>query len=130
MVSILNDMFMNIYIYIYIYIYVYIKMFMIESMVTLCYKDKVKGKSTKVLETCMVHGKEIRFFYRGKGRIMHIAMHMKSMKRLPTQDVIYFIVQWYLKKMHDLLEVPFGASMIVRLFHQRFFHGPTMVNSG
>ena len=32
-----------IYIYIYIYIYVYMKMF--ESMVTLCYKDKVKGKS-------------------------------------------------------------------------------------
>ena len=36
MVSILNEMFMNIY---SMYIYVYIKMF--ESMVTLCYKDKV-----------------------------------------------------------------------------------------
>ena len=43
MVFILNEMFMNkyIYIYIYIYIYVYMKMFVIESMVTLCYKDKV-----------------------------------------------------------------------------------------
>ena len=38
------------------------KMFMIESMVTLCYKDNVKGKSTKVLYACMVHGKEIGFF--------------------------------------------------------------------
>ena len=37
------------YIYIYIYIYVFMKMFMIEFMVTLCYKDKVKGKSTKVI---------------------------------------------------------------------------------
>ena len=46
MVSILNEMFMNIY-SIYIYIYVYMKMF--ESMVTLCYKDKVKRKSAKVL---------------------------------------------------------------------------------
>ena len=26
---------------IYIYIYIYRKMFMIESMITLCYKDKV-----------------------------------------------------------------------------------------
>ena len=40
MVSILNEMFMNIC-FIYIYIYVYVKKFMIESMVTLCYKDKV-----------------------------------------------------------------------------------------
>ena len=38
MVSILNEMFMNIYT---ICIYVYMKMFMMESMVTLCYKDKV-----------------------------------------------------------------------------------------
>ena len=61
MVSILNEMFMNIYsIYIYIYIYVYMKIF--ESMATLCYKDKVKGKSTKVLYACMVHGKRIGFF--------------------------------------------------------------------
>ena len=53
MVSILKEMFMNIY---SIYIYVYMKMF--ESMVTLCYKDKVKGKSTNA---CMVHGKGIGF---------------------------------------------------------------------
>ena len=59
---------------------------------------------------------------------MHIAMHVKSTKRLPTHDVIYSIVQWYLKEMHDLSEVPFESSVIVRLFHRRFFHGPTMVN--
>ena len=60
--------------------------------------------------------------------MMHIAMHMKSKKRLPTHDVIYSIVPWYLKEMHDSEEVPFGPSMIVRLFHQRFFHGPMVVN--
>ena len=57
MVSMLYEMFMNIY---SIYIYVYMKRF--ESMVTLCYKDKVKGKSTKVLYACMVHGKGLGFF--------------------------------------------------------------------
>ena len=60
---------------------------------------------------------------------MHIAMHMKSTKRLPTHNVIYSIVQWYLKERHDLSEVPFLPSMIVRLFPQRFFHGPTVVNN-
>ena len=40
---------------------------------------------------------------------MHIAMHVKSMKSLPTHDVIYSIVQWYLKERHDLSEVPFWA---------------------
>ena len=61
--------------------------------------------------------------------MMHIAMHMKSTKRLPTHNVIYSIVQWYLKERHDLSEVSFRRSVIVRLFHRRFFHGPTMVNS-
>ena len=60
--------------------------------------------------------------------MMHIAMHMKSTKMLPTHDVIYSIVQWYLKERHDLSEVPFWLSVIVKLFHQRFFHGPTVVN--
>ena len=60
--------------------------------------------------------------------MMHIAMQVKSTKRLPTHDVIYSIVQWYLKEMHDLSEVPFGPSVIVRLFHRRFFHGSTVVN--
>ena len=41
--------------------------------------------------------------------MMHIVMHVKSTKRLPTHNVIYSIVQWYLKEMHDLLEVPFWA---------------------
>ena len=59
---------------------------------------------------------------------MHIVMHVKSTKRLPTYDVIYFIVPWYLKKMLNLSEVPFRSSVIVRLFHQRFFHRPTVVN--
>ena len=54
--------------------------------------------------------------------MMHIAMHVKSTKRLSTHNVIYFIVTWYLKKMHDLSEVPFRPSVIVRLFHWRFFH--------
>ena len=39
--------------------------------------------------------------------MMHISMHVKSMKRLPTHNVIYYIVQWYLKEMHDLSKVPF-----------------------
>ena len=60
---------------------------------------------------------------------MHITMHIKSTKRLPTHDVNYSIVPWYLKEMHDLEEVPFGPSIIVRLFHRRFFHGPMVVNS-
>ena len=41
--------------------------------------------------------------------MMHIDMHVKSMKSLPTHNVIYSIVQWYLKEMHDLSEVPFWA---------------------
>ena len=60
--------------------------------------------------------------------MMHIAMHVKSTKRLPTHYVIYSIVQWYLKERHDLSEVPFGPTVIVRLFHRRFFHGPMVVN--
>ena len=47
-------------------------------------------------------GKEYDFFYRGKGGVMHIAMHVKCTKRLP------FIVQWYLKERHDLSKVPVG----------------------
>ena len=68
-------------------------------------------------------------FFRGKGGVMHIAMHVKSTKRLPTHNVSYSIVKWYLKEMHDLSEVPFGPSVIVRPFLQRFFHGPMVVNS-
>ena len=60
--------------------------------------------------------------------MMHISMHVKSTKRLPTHDVIYFTVQWYLKERHDLSEVPFGPLVIVRLFHRRFFCGPMVVN--
>ena len=60
--------------------------------------------------------------------MMHIAMHVKSTKRLPMHNMIYSIVQWYLKERHDLSEVPFGSSVIVRLFHRRFFHGPTLVS--
>ena len=44
MVSILNEMFMNIY-YIYVCVCVYMKQ--LESMVTLCYKDKVKLGNAK-----------------------------------------------------------------------------------
>ena len=59
--------------------------------------------------------------------MMHIVMHVKSTKRLPTYDVIYSIVQWYLKKC-TIYGGSFGPSMIVRLFHWRFFHGPIVVN--
>ena len=72
-------------------------------------KIKFKGKSTKVLYACMVHGKRLGFFYKGKGRVMHIAMHVKSTKSLPTYNVIYSIVQWYLKERHALSKVPFWA---------------------
>ena len=68
------------------------------------------------------------FVYRRKGRMMHIAMHVKSTKRLPTHNVIYSILQRYLKERHDLSEVPFRPSVIVSLFPRRFFHGPTVVN--
>ena len=60
--------------------------------------------------------------------MMHIAMHVKSTKRLPTHNVIYSIVSWYLKERHNLSEVPFGPSLIIRLFHRRFFHDSTVVN--
>ena len=53
-------------------------------------------------------GKRYDFFFSGKGRVMHIAIHVKSMKRLPMHNVISSIVQWYLKERHDLSEVPFG----------------------
>ena len=59
--------------------------------------------------------------------MMHIVMHMKSTKSLPTHNVIYSIVQLYLKERHDLSEFPFGPSMIVRLFPRRFFYGLTVV---
>ena len=60
--------------------------------------------------------------------MMHIAMHVKSTKRLPTHNVIYSIVQWYLNEMHDLSEVPFEPSVIIKLFHRRSFLEPTVVN--
>ena len=41
--------------------------------------------------------------------MMHIVMHVKSTKKLPTHNAIYSIMQWYLKEMHDLSEVPFWA---------------------
>ena len=54
-------------------------------------------------------GKGYDFFYRGKGRVMHIAMDVTSTKSLPKHNVIYSIVQWYLKERPDLSEVPFWA---------------------
>ena len=57
----------------------------------------------------MIHVKGLEFFYRRKGRVMHISMHVKSTKSLPMHNVIYSIVQWYLKERHDLLEVPLWA---------------------
>ena len=60
--------------------------------------------------------------------MMHITMHVKSTKSLPTHNVIYSIVQWYIKERHDLLEVPFRPLVILRLFPRRFFHGLMAVN--
>ena len=71
MVSILYEMFMNIY---SIYIYVYMKL--VESMVTLCYKDKLKESRLKYFTRAWYMGKSEDFFYRGKGRVMHIAIHV------------------------------------------------------
>ena len=70
------------------------------------------------------------FFYRGKGRVMHIAMHVKSTKRLPTHNVIYSIVSWYLKERHDLSEVPFGLSMTVNCFIEGSFVGQRWLTVG
>ena len=61
--------------------------------------------------------------------MMQIAMQVKSTKMLPMHNVIYSIVPWYLEEIHDLSEVPFWSSVIVKLFHLRFFHRPTVVNS-
>ena len=41
--------------------------------------------------------------------MIHIAMDVKSTKRLSTHNVIYSTVQWYLKQRHNLAEVPFWA---------------------
>ena len=41
--------------------------------------------------------------------MMHIAMHVKNTKSLPTHNVIYFLVKWYLKERRDLSEVLFLA---------------------
>ena len=55
MVSILNEMFINKY-----SIYIFILKCLI-SWLPYVTKIKFKGKSTKVLYACMVHGKGIRF---------------------------------------------------------------------
>ena len=47
-----------------LYIHVYMKMF--ESWLPYVTKIKVKGKSTKVLYACMVHGKGLGFFLKGR----------------------------------------------------------------
>ena len=60
--------------------------------------------------------------------MMPIAMHMKSTKRLPTHNVIYSIVQWYLKERHDLSEVPFWVIGDRKIVSLEVFHGPTVVN--
>ena len=61
MVSILNEMFMNI-LYIYIYIYIYVYMIIrkcLNPWLLYVTKIKFKGKSTKELYACMVHRKGI-----------------------------------------------------------------------
>ena len=60
--------------------------------------------------------------------MMHTVMHVKSTKRLSTHNVIYSTVQWYLKKGTIYRRFLFRPSVIIRLFHRRFFHGPMVVN--
>ena len=60
--------------------------------------------------------------------MMHIVMHVKSTKRLPTRNVIYSIVQWYLKEMNDLSEVPFWAISDCKTVSSEVLHGLTVVN--
>ena len=45
-------------------------------------------------------------------------------KRLPTHNVIYFIVHGIKKNGTIYRRFLFGPSLIVRLFPRRFFHGP------
>ena len=50
----------------YIYIYIYVYMFIckcLNSWLPYVTKIKVKGKSIKVLYACMVHEKELGFFF-------------------------------------------------------------------
>ena len=72
-------------------------------------KIKLKESRLKYFTRAWYMEKGYDFFNRGKGRVMHISMHVKSTKRLPMHNVIYSIVQWYLKERHDLSEVPFWA---------------------
>ena len=58
----------------------------------------------------------------------HIAMYVKSTKSLPSHNVIYSIVQWYLKKMQNLSEVPFWTIGDRKTVPRRFFHGSMVVN--
>ena len=51
----------------------------------------------------------VRIFFKGKGRVMHTAIHVLSTKILPMHNMIYYIVQWHLKEWHDLSDVPFWA---------------------
>ena len=60
--------------------------------------------------------------------MMHIAMHVKSMKRLPTHNVIYSIVHWYLKEKKRFIGGSFWAIGDRKTVPRRFFHGPTVVN--
>ena len=60
--------------------------------------------------------------------MMHIAMHVKSTKRLPTHNVIYSIVQWYLKEIHDLSEVVFWAIADCKTVSSEVLSGSMVVN--
>ena len=71
-------------------------------------KINLKESRLKCFKRAWYMGKGYDFFYKWKGKVMHIVMHVKSTKMLSTHDVIYSIIQWYLKEMHDLSEVPLG----------------------
>ena len=77
----------------------------------------------------MVHGKGIGFFlYKEKGRVMHIAMHVKSTKKITNARCDLFRSVMVSKRKARFIECSFGPSTIVRLFHPRFFHGTRVVN--
>ena len=59
---------------------------------------------------------------------IYIYIYIYSIAKVTNARCDLFIVQWYLKEIYDLSELPFGSSVIVRLFHRRFFYRPTVFN--
>ena len=54
-------------------------------------------------------GKGLGFFLWREGKSDAYCHAREKYEKLPTHNVIYSIVQWYLKERHDLSKVPFWA---------------------